>query len=351
GGSAEVQRHGRALQLGADVPGGGCAGHAGPVPCDVGSVGRPPDASAVAAGLLHPGGALCAEPAVFGPHARPAVRGCRCGGGGARVGGSARPGALVARPRHWRPAGEHRGHGAGLRVAGRIAGGGHRALAAHAHLRRRDRHRDHRKRCRAQHRGPPGAGEAARGRSLDLLREQQADRAPGGAPAGLPLRATGTSDHARVQPPRGDVARPGGGGDRAGDPRRRDPLARGGDADRRLRHPGPGLLLRPVNARSERAGLADGVLVVVTAIWGASFVVVQDAVRLADPFTFLVLRFVVGASVLTARDWRALADRRLLLAGLGLGALLFLGFITQTAGLQYTTPSRSGVLTGPSVLL
>ena len=106
-----------------------------------------------------------------------------------------------------------------------------------------------------------------------------------------------------------------------------------------------------MNDRTERAALADGVLVVVTAIWGASFVVVQDAVRLADPFTFLVLRFVVGASVLTVRDWRALAARRLLLAGVGLGALLFLGFITQTAGLQFTTPSRSGFLTGLSVLL
>jgi len=106
-----------------------------------------------------------------------------------------------------------------------------------------------------------------------------------------------------------------------------------------------------VNDRAEKAALADGVLVVVTAIWGASFVVVQDAVRLADPFTFLVLRFIVGASVLTVRDWRALADRRLLLAGLGLGVILFVGFITQTMGLQFTTPSRSGFLTGLSVLL
>ena len=106
-----------------------------------------------------------------------------------------------------------------------------------------------------------------------------------------------------------------------------------------------------MNDRQERAALADGVLVVVTAIWGASFVVVQDAVRLADPFTFLVLRFTVGASVLTVRDWRALVDRRLLVSGAGLGALLFVGFITQTAGLQFTTPSRSGFLTGLSVLL
>jgi len=106
-----------------------------------------------------------------------------------------------------------------------------------------------------------------------------------------------------------------------------------------------------VNGRTEKAALADGVLVVVTAIWGASFVVVQDAVKLADPFTFLALRFTVGAAVLSVRDWRALGDRRLLVTGAGLGALLFVGFITQTAGLQYTTPSRSGFLTGLSVLL
>ncbi|HTS80273.1 MAG TPA: DMT family transporter [Myxococcaceae bacterium] len=106
-----------------------------------------------------------------------------------------------------------------------------------------------------------------------------------------------------------------------------------------------------MNERADRAAVADGVLVVITAIWGASFVVVQDAVRLADPFTFLVLRFTVAAAVLTLRDWRALLDRRLLLPGVGLGVLLFLGFITQTAGLQYTTPSRSGFLTGLSVLL
>jgi drug/metabolite transporter (DMT)-like permease len=35
----------------------------------------------------------------------------------------------------------------------------------------------------------------------------------------------------------------------------------------------------------------------------------------------------------------------------GLGALLFVGFVTQTMGLQFTTPSRSGFLTGLSVLL
>lgn len=106
-----------------------------------------------------------------------------------------------------------------------------------------------------------------------------------------------------------------------------------------------------MTARTEKAAFADGVLVVVTAIWGSSFVVVQDAVRLADPFTFLVLRFTLAAALLTLVDRRALADRKLIVAGVWLGALLFVGFITQTAGLQFTTPSRSGFLTGLSVLL
>src|SRR5262249_40676053 len=104
----------------------------------------------------------------------------------------------------------------------------------------------------------------------------------------------------------------------------------------------PGLLLRPVNARSERAGLADGVLVVVTAIWGASFVVVQDAVRLADPFTFLVLRFVVGASVLTARDWRGRGRPRVLLPRAGAWGGAWWGASSGRRGVCSSRPRRGG---------
>jgi drug/metabolite transporter (DMT)-like permease len=106
-----------------------------------------------------------------------------------------------------------------------------------------------------------------------------------------------------------------------------------------------------VNPPDRQAAIADLVLVAVTAVWGASFVVVQDAVRLADPFTFLVLRFTVGALALTVPARREVLDRKLLRTAVPIGALLFVGFITQTAGLQFTTPSRSGFLTGLSVLL
>jgi drug/metabolite transporter (DMT)-like permease len=96
---------------------------------------------------------------------------------------------------------------------------------------------------------------------------------------------------------------------------------------------------------------ADAVLISITAFWGVTFVVVKDAVVLADPFTFLALRFFLGAVLLTLVAWRAMPSGALLAAGAGLGVLLFVGFSAQTSGLQYTTPSRSAFLTGLSVLL
>jgi drug/metabolite transporter (DMT)-like permease len=96
---------------------------------------------------------------------------------------------------------------------------------------------------------------------------------------------------------------------------------------------------------------ADAVLVSITAFWGVTFVVVKDAVVLADPFTFLALRFSLGAVLLTLAAWRGIRGAALLWAGSGLGALLFIGFAAQTSGLQFTTPSRSAFLTGLSVLL
>ena len=96
---------------------------------------------------------------------------------------------------------------------------------------------------------------------------------------------------------------------------------------------------------------ADAVLVGITAFWGITFVLVKDAVVLADPFSFLALRFLLGAVVLTLVFWRGLRGGALLRAGVGLGLLLFVGFAAQTSGLQFTTPSRSAFLTGLSVLL
>jgi drug/metabolite transporter (DMT)-like permease len=82
------------------------------------------------------------------------------------------------------------------------------------------------------------------------------------------------------------------------------------------------------------------------AFWGTTFVVVKDALGDGDPFSFLSLRFTLGALALTAVARREMLVPRTLGRGLLLGFFLFLGFVLQTVGLVSTTPSRSAFITG-----
>ena len=89
-------------------------------------------------------------------------------------------------------------------------------------------------------------------------------------------------------------------------------------------------------------------LLVVTAIWGGTFVVVHDVVRTESVFPFLAWRFWLAGLVLIAVRPRAAielshAARR---HGMVLGAILAIGYITQTFGLRYASPTVSGFITG-----
>jgi drug/metabolite transporter (DMT)-like permease len=93
------------------------------------------------------------------------------------------------------------------------------------------------------------------------------------------------------------------------------------------------------------------VLLGLTALWGLTFVTVKDALALADTFTFLALRFGVGAVVALTLARRQLRVPGVARTGAFLGLFLFSGFALQTAGLETTTPSRSAFITGLCVLL
>lgn len=89
----------------------------------------------------------------------------------------------------------------------------------------------------------------------------------------------------------------------------------------------------------------------VAAIWGATFVLVQDAVERTPPFLFLALRFAIAAAVLAPfRGARGLT-RRDLAAGVLVGVALFAGFAFQTVALQYTTSTNTGFITSLYVVL
>src|SRR6185503_12730647 len=89
-------------------------------------------------------------------------------------------------------------------------------------------------------------------------------------------------------------------------------------------------------------------LVAVTAIWGYTFVPVQKAVAVYPLFAFLAVRFAISTLALAPFAWgplRAL-PRAGWAAGLGAGTLLAAAYGLQTAGLELTTVTSTGFITG-----
>ncbi len=98
---------------------------------------------------------------------------------------------------------------------------------------------------------------------------------------------------------------------------------------------------------------ADALLLSVALIWGSTFVLVKQSVARFPVFAFLSLRFTLAAVVLLllfGQRLRAL-PRRMACAGAAIGLFLFGGYAFQTVGLQYTTASKAGFITGLSVVL
>ncbi|HET7657445.1 MAG TPA: DMT family transporter [Bacillales bacterium] len=103
--------------------------------------------------------------------------------------------------------------------------------------------------------------------------------------------------------------------------------------------------------------IADLLLLFVAFIWGATFVMVRDAVTVLQPFTFNWLRFLLAGLFLLAwmfffqkREIKQI-NRSMVFSGMIMGAWLFAGYALQTYGLEYTTPSKAGFLTGLYVVL
>ncbi len=140
--------------------------------------------------------------------------------------------------------------------------------------------------------------------------------------------------------------------------------------------------------RARRQLLADAALLLVTLIWGATFVMVKDAVSTFPVFSFMALRFTLAALALAPlalwqrqvrRPPRRTEEPKLhqgyqqprapsflrsfvvsivsrkrtgvLLASTLAGLALFAGYAFQTAGLISTTPAKAGFITGLSVVI
>ena len=94
-------------------------------------------------------------------------------------------------------------------------------------------------------------------------------------------------------------------------------------------------------------------LIAVTAVWGVTFVQVKDAVELYPLLAFLAVRFVLATAALAvpaAPRLRTLG-RNGAAAATTLGLLLAVGYVLQTVGLERTTVSSTGFITGMYVVL
>jgi drug/metabolite transporter (DMT)-like permease len=100
--------------------------------------------------------------------------------------------------------------------------------------------------------------------------------------------------------------------------------------------------------------LADSALAAVTLVWGATFVMVKDVIEQVSPMLFLAVRFAWGALALALiallmGRWRSLSWREIRWGAL-IGVALWAGYALQTIGLQWTTASNGGFITGLSVM-
>ncbi|MCX7971055.1 MAG: DMT family transporter [Negativicutes bacterium] len=100
--------------------------------------------------------------------------------------------------------------------------------------------------------------------------------------------------------------------------------------------------------------LAELSLLLITALWGGTFVTVKAALTDATPLYFVALRFTVAFMAMAAMyPGQVVRAARPGCRGVVVAAGLFLliGYTMQTWGLVYTTPAKSGFITGFSVII
>ncbi len=97
---------------------------------------------------------------------------------------------------------------------------------------------------------------------------------------------------------------------------------------------------------------AELVLLATTVIWGGTFVVMKLGFADISPFLFVAIRFTLGSIIFGLIFFPHLRSirRSTIRKGAFLGALLGIGLVLQTYGLEITTASKSAFITGMMVV-
>ncbi|OCR21861.1 membrane protein [Pseudomonas syringae] len=96
-----------------------------------------------------------------------------------------------------------------------------------------------------------------------------------------------------------------------------------------------------------RFSKAEMVLVLITLIWGGTFLLVQHAMTVSGPMFFVGLRFAAAALIVASFSLNVMRELTLieLKAGVAIGAAIMLGYGLQTMGLQTIPSSQSAFIT------
>jgi len=97
----------------------------------------------------------------------------------------------------------------------------------------------------------------------------------------------------------------------------------------------------------------EAILILITMFWGGTFLAVQYAVTLSDPFFFVGLRFATAALAVALLCLKTLPGLTMteLKAGVAIGVSIALGYSLQTWGLQTIPSSKSAFITAMYVPL
>lgn len=92
--------------------------------------------------------------------------------------------------------------------------------------------------------------------------------------------------------------------------------------------------------------LAKIALLIVAILWGTSLTVVKSAADIFKPNFLLGIRFTIASIILAIIFHKKLfkANKKDIKAGILIGIFLFLAYSSQTLGVTFTTPGRSGFL-------
>ncbi|NQY52787.1 MAG: DMT family transporter [Campylobacteraceae bacterium] len=98
---------------------------------------------------------------------------------------------------------------------------------------------------------------------------------------------------------------------------------------------------------------ADFLLFTVAIAWGLTFLIVQDAIKNVEVFSFLFWRFSLSCVIMFAISYKYFdqINKESVFYGCALGIVLFAGFSTQTFGLLYVKSSIVAFITGFNVIL